>query len=262
MRLGRPSPHSATAPWIAGAALALALHGAMAWWFMRRPEPPTDTSPNGALVIELAPIAVARMDLPADFTPGPDQTRAVAPPPPAAAPEQLRDEPPTVTSKPEPTTPIVQGATDVALPPPEQNRATVTQAAPPPVPTAPDTSAAQVESKSTADIAAAIIHGTPRLDQAPSLTTWTTRLLERLERNKKYPVAARNRRQEGTAHVLFSIDRAGRLLSAKIQKSSGSSALDGEALDLLKRSAPFTNPPQELAGDHIPFAVPIIFRIR
>ena len=58
-----------------------------------------------------------------------------------------------------------------------------------------------------------------------------------LERNKRYPESAQSRRQEGVAQIFFSLDRQGRVIDSRVVRSSGASALDEEALALLRRAA-------------------------
>jgi TonB family protein len=45
-------------------------------------------------------------------------------------------------------------------------------------------------------------------------------------------------RVQGVVNLAFTIDRQGKVVSGKIVKSSGSTALDDEALDMIKRAAP------------------------
>jgi protein TonB len=59
--------------------------------------------------------------------------------------------------------------------------------------------------------------------------------------------------------LAFSIDRHGNVVSSRIVKSSGSTVLDAEALDLLKRAAPLPPPPAEIADSELSFVVPIRF---
>ena len=79
--------------------------------------------------------------------------------------------------------------------------------------------------------------------------TWRTKVLALIEKNKRYPEAARPR--QGTAHVSFSIDRKGMIANARVIESSGASALDEEAIALLKRAEPFPPPPAAFPGDSV-----------
>jgi protein TonB len=87
-------------------------------------------------------------------------------------------------------------------------------------------------------------------------------VLKRLEGHKRYPRAARELRHEGVAHVRFSINRQGHVLSSRLEKSSGSAILDREALDLIRRTTPLPPPPTEVPGDPIEMLAPIHFSFR
>ncbi|MEM6711371.1 MAG: TonB family protein [Pseudomonadota bacterium] len=63
--------------------------------------------------------------------------------------------------------------------------------------------------------------------------------------------------EAGTTQIQFSISTSGSLASSRISASSGSSTVDQAALDLVRRAAPFPNPP---AGAQTTFIVPIRFR--
>ena len=63
----------------------------------------------------------------------------------------------------------------------------------------------------------------------------------------------------GVATVAFRIDRSGRVLSAQIVKSSGSAALDKEAVALTERASPVPAPPADLSGSKLYLKVPISF---
>jgi protein TonB len=127
---------------------------------------------------------------------------------------------------------------------------------------APTTSAPQAIPEQSAAVPAAPMQG--RLTPTPSnaVPTWKTHILALLERNKRYPEAAQSRHQQGVAQVFFSIDRQGRVLNSRVVRSSGASALDDEALAILRRAEPFPPPPPELPGARVDLTVPIRFNLR
>ncbi len=96
---------------------------------------------------------------------------------------------------------------------------------------------------------------------AASARTWEGALLAHLERRKRYPAEARAQRREGVAYVRFTMDREGRVLSAKMERGSGHGALDREALALLHRAQPLPKPPAEVVGDPVSLVVPVEFFI-
>lgn len=82
-----------------------------------------------------------------------------------------------------------------------------------------------------------------------------------LERHKRYPRAARDRRQQGVVHIRFVMDREGHLLSHQLLHSSGHPVLDQEAAQLLRRAAPLPAAPPSIAGEQLEVAIPIHFRL-
>lgn len=99
----------------------------------------------------------------------------------------------------------------------------------------------------------------PQPAPGPAATSWQGRLLAHLERHKRYPGAARFRRQQGVAGVAFSMDRQGRLLAVRLRTSSGVESLDEESLDLLRRAQPLPPPPPEVEGERLDLVVPVEF---
>jgi protein TonB len=92
--------------------------------------------------------------------------------------------------------------------------------------------------------------------------TWQGRLAAHIERFKRYPVEARERGEEGTARVAFSIDQNGHLLSSRIVQSTGSPSLDEETLAMLVRADPMPKPPDGTPDGALSFVVPVRFFIR
>lgn len=91
--------------------------------------------------------------------------------------------------------------------------------------------------------------------------TWQGAVLARLERFKRYPALARVGRQAGVAYLHVAMDRQGGVLSARIDRSSGSVVLDDEAMALVRRAAPLPAPPPEVVGDPLELTVPIEFSL-
>jgi periplasmic protein TonB len=85
--------------------------------------------------------------------------------------------------------------------------------------------------------------------------SWETALLNRVAQSKHAPVSA----QHGVVLLHFTMDRDGKVLTAKIEKSSGFDALDQEALAALQRAQPLPIPPVELPGATLDLIVPVDF---
>ena len=88
-----------------------------------------------------------------------------------------------------------------------------------------------------------------------AIAKWHKALLARLARY--YPAQANS--AEGVVSLAFTIDRKGNVVSSRIEKTSGSTVLDAEALALLARAAPLPAPPPEVADPDLTFVLPIRF---
>ena len=62
--------------------------------------------------------------------------------------------------------------------------------------------------------------------------------------------------------VAFRLDSSGQVVASRVTKSSGSQALDDEALAVLKRASPLPAPPEQIAGPMLDLVLPIQFRIK
>jgi protein TonB len=70
------------------------------------------------------------------------------------------------------------------------------------------------------------------------------------------------RREEGTAAARIVIGRAGNVVSARLEQSSGSAALDSEALALIERAQPLPALPDDYAANTMELVVPLRFQLR
>jgi TonB family protein len=100
----------------------------------------------------------------------------------------------------------------------------------------------------------------PDSDQK-SISEWETELVNLLTANKKYPAGAISRGEQGTVVVSLTIDRNGQLIASQIKRHSGSSSLDSEVVDLLRRSQPFPPLPTNYTKDQIDLTLPIKFSL-
>lgn len=94
---------------------------------------------------------------------------------------------------------------------------------------------------------------------AGSSTSYAARVRAWLESNKTYPKAARMRRQQGVARLVFVIDRGGHVLDCRLVTPSGHALLDQEAMAMVARSDPFPAPPHTVKGDRIELDAPVEF---
>ncbi|WP_278393827.1 energy transducer TonB family protein [Sphingobium yanoikuyae] len=89
--------------------------------------------------------------------------------------------------------------------------------------------------------------------------TWEGLVLGALNKVKRYPREAAFRRQQGVPYIRFVMNRDGKVLSVRLERSSGVRSLDDEALSLPKRASPLPRPPEEVKGDSIELVVPVEF---
>lgn len=188
---------------------------------------------------------------PARQAPAPMSVFNVAPP--AAPPEPVRDIPPgpekteheaqaVVREQPSILPPGIALPSTVQLP-----RAEVVPDPGPPVKetTAPESKPAEPAPTETAD-----------------KVSWEGQVLAALNKVKRYPRVAMSRRQQGIPYIRFVLDRDGRVISARLERSSGFAALDDEAASLPKRAQPLPKPPDHVKGDRIEMIVPVEFFMR
>jgi protein TonB len=218
-----PDAPLGTTRWVTCFVIAAALHGIVAYYLLERfSETAADSGVDAPVVM---------LDLPEALAP------SIAPPqdlPPGPMEQQETD--PTPPPKEEAKQPEPEA--EVALPKPE-----------PPKPEPP------VEVKQAA---------APQAAKTPpkSVVRWQSQLAAHIERFKRYPSTARSHGITGTATVEYTIDREGHVLRSKIVQSSGSAALDQEALAMLVRAQPMPRPPDELSGDEVICVMPVGFNLR
>lgn len=269
-----------TALWLAAALVTTAVHVGGALWALQPPSstPPADSAPV-AVMIELAPEPVAPAAPEPAITPdsadAPDATDQPIPPAPA---EMAALPAPETAPPPSPWPEVAEPVTD--NPPPEPTVAPAPSEAAPPRPLArpeapPTTKTAKsdrepvpaVENKPSRAARKAAVAAPPAPTAAAPRTSaggadsgsplkWQARLMAHLERRKRYPPGGRG---EGIAHVRFSIDDQGRVLSSALARSSGVAELDEAALALVRRASPVPAPPPDASRD---ITAPILFRKR
>jgi TonB family protein len=82
-----------------------------------------------------------------------------------------------------------------------------------------------------------------------------------LERQKRYPEAARVRRAMGVAVLQFTILRNGQVARWRIQRGSGDADLD-QAVEAMIRRANLPPMPADMQGDTLVITVPVRFQLR
>lgn len=271
--------------WTAAVALVVAAHAAGAWIALNWKPAMAAGEPPAAVMIELAPLAVAPEVPQHDVAPGPQMTEAQAESTPDAVehPVEKPDEKPEpqvedvkkveeepLRPVPEPLVeapklPEKEKAEAVLSPPPKPNPA---KKAPPKAkraerkkPIKPDredvrqTTAPPSSQAQRANTAAAPWSSS---SDAPSMSpaSWRGMLIAHLNRYKRFPGGAAS---TGTVAVAFTINRSGAVTSARLVRSSGDPVLDAEAVSLPRRASPVPAPPSNVGGGSVMLTVPIRF---
>lgn len=268
--------------WGVAALVVAGVHGAGGWVVLnwQRAEASMG-APPAAVMIDLAPIAVAPEAPPQDIAPGPEMVEAQPEPQEVQPPEPIAEEPPppeepepVAMPEPEIKLPDIPDLPDpmVALapppPPPPERPKPVEKKPPPPKkrvverkkpvnrekPRAERTSAPTPQQQVAARSAAPA----PGASSAPSASqtaSWRGSLNAHLNRFKRFPSGA----NPGTVQVAFTIDRRGRVLAARLVRGSGDAALDQEAVAMVRRASPVPAPPDGLGGGSISLSVPVRF---
>jgi protein TonB len=83
-------------------------------------------------------------------------------------------------------------------------------------------------------------------------SSWRAAIAAHLNQHKRYPGSG-----AGISTITFSIDRSGKVLSARLLRSSGNAALDAEAVAMARRASPLPKPPAGIAGDNLSLTVPV-----
>ncbi len=257
--------------WGIAALVVIFLHvcAGIGFLLMRQPDIPPGNPPD-AVMINLAPLAVAPPPQDeVETPPQPDEVQPDTPPPPTPIEPPPPEPQQPVTATQAPVAPEVLPAPQPEVvmappppPPPPKAEEKPIEKKPPPKPVVKHEAKPRAEVKSTrSDLphAAREAAPTPGLNGA-SVADWKSEIVMRISSVKRYPEAARSQGTSGTATVAFSVDRSGRVVSARLSASSGSSILDQEALATVRRANPLPAPPPGVPGGS--FTIPLHFSVR
>jgi len=173
------------------------------------------------------------------------------PPPPPKPPEPVK---PKVVPPPKPVaqklpTPVVQKSPEVTPPPPAVIAAAPKAEAPPPAFVAPV--APPEPPKPTVNQA----------DVDNAKNQYGNLLSREVAKHKQYPKIAQMRGWQGDVELDLQIDGSGNLVSSKVRTSSGFEALDKQALEMVKKAAPFPLPPEALRAKTFNVIIPVSFKL-
>jgi len=248
------APHSNRAElgrWSVSLAVVLLIHVAAGLYLLWRPIALDAGNPSPpAIMIDLAP--------------APPQPAPPIPVPEPAVEPQVQPLVPLPPLPPMPDIPLPK-----VEPSPAPRPAVVIPKPPPPVKQNPVERPPQVKTEQPPPPAAPAVTAPPAPAAAPPAgnpgaprASWQAQLVAWLERYKRYPRLAQEQRQEGTVYLRFTMDRAGHVLSAQIEKGSGFSLLDEEVTALIQRAQPLPAPPPEVPGAQLVLTLPVQFSVR
>jgi protein TonB len=274
------------ARWAGATFCVAALHVGTVFAVTHWPRPPLPSGePPAAVMIELAPMPAAPETPPQEVAVGeqavmseeatpseqkqeqpvePDKTEPLPEPKPEAEklPEPPQPQQPTETPK-LAEVPNAEAVLPTPTPEPPTEKKPEEK---PPEPTKPkeeEASKPQPQSKKAAKATTApkpVVAPKAKVNAAPSsgvassmsMATWRGTVMAHLNRHKRAPGGKR-----GTATIAFNIDRNGRVLSARLVRSSGSPGLDAEAVALVRRASPVPAPPANVRGNSILLSAPV-----
>jgi protein TonB len=221
--------------WALAAGIVFVAHiGLVAGYTLISPEEPDGVSDSPAVFVDLAPMAASSPST-ADLAPGPETPDAMqAPKPPPQTKPEVADPIEKVEAPAEVTLPMPEPKAEEQKPreEPDTQKTKVedAQQEAPSVRTAPPRAEQQLAARPTS-----ATQGSNASRDA--LIRWNHLVSARLQQNKRYPGGA-VRGEQGTVAFAFIVNSKGQILSQRIVRSSGHSALDNEALAMLQRAQP------------------------
>lgn len=182
------------------------------------------------------------------------------PPPPPPPPEtdpitSTSDEPDLEPAPPPKPKPVVRRPVPTPPPPPQPPKEQPKVEMPPQPAYQPPQ---QVAAATPAPVSSA-----PRAPVNPNAeASYYAQLLAWLEKNKEYPRRAQLRRMEGVAHLRFVIDENGRVISHRIERSSGHETLDNAVERMIAKASPLPPIPPALGKSRLDLVVPVQFFLK
>jgi periplasmic protein TonB len=226
--------------WSVAAVVVLAAHlGIAAAYLALRPEP-ADQAQAPVIAVEFAPAPVApppAIEAPADMVPPPlDEPEPPQPQSPTETEAMVTPLPPSE----QPDVEMPPPQRPVPMEPPKERPARAPERERPHEPPKKSSTATRVQ---PSRVATAPTSGAAAIGARQSHASWLNLLAAHLARYKRYPPEAVAQHSTGTVRLSFTMDRSGRVVSRHIEGSSGSAALDHEALSMVERAQPLPVPP-------------------
>lgn len=188
------------------------------------------------LVVEFAPPKEEPPPPPAPKPPEPVKPKVIPPPKPVVqnTPKPVAAKSPEVATPPPP--PVIAAAPKAEAPPP-----TFVAPVAPPEPPKPTVNQADVDN---------------------AKNQYGNLLSREVAKHKQYPKIAQMRGWQGDVELDLQIDGSnGNLISSKVRTTSGFEALDKQALEMVKKAAPFPLPPEALRAKTFNVIIPVSFKL-
>ena len=257
MRLQRRADHLdhdrlAALRWFVAALIVVTAHATAAWTFLYwRPALTVPPQTPPAVMIDLAPVAVAPEAPKQDVAPGPQMTEAA----PKSDPDSAAAEGEKLPDLPKKDSDAVIAPARTEEKPKQQHKKEQRKSEDAKQKQAPRTSAPAASRVRRGEVSAAPSRGISPASSA-SMASWKAEVVARLNRYKRFPPGAA---KGGTALVAFSMNRSGSVTSSSLVRSSGDSVLDREAVSLPRRASPLPPPPSGMGGGSLSLSVPVRF---
>jgi TonB family protein len=117
-------------------------------------------------------------------------------------------------------------------------------------------SAAAEPNRSVNEKAAVAPQQKDRSNVNSAVSAWHYQLVRSIRSKHRYPAGAALLGERVTVKVAFSVDGQGRVTTSRIDRSSGSAALDNAALEMVRQAQPFPPPPP---GARLDFILPVVY---
>ncbi len=274
--------------WLVAVSAAVLIHAGLAAVMLRQSAASSARSAGvGGIEVSLGPVggasgAVAETEAPVEKEERPEEPKAQPEPPPVEQPDvaMKEDKLPEPEPEPEPE-PLPQPQPQPAVVPPPKPKPPVPdppkkRAEPQP---APEKTPPREPEKQVAKLTPSVsgVNGKAGAQVSPNagsandtsgggmpgdVVDYMAILQAWLEKHKEYPRGARLRRMEGTTLLYFVMDRDGKVLDFRIQKSSGYEILDHEVEEMIKRAQPLPQMPDNMRQARLELVVPVQFLLR
>ena len=179
----------------------------------------------------------------------------------APTPSQMPSQPTTATVPVQTTVPMHMQVSQVVPPRPAQSFDTEASLLAPPVPSLPGSPAVALQRPTGGPRGGG--SGKRGKGRGSALDGYRHAVRMRIDRAKRYPQIAQQRRIEGTAVVAFRLSSSGDLIAGpELVQSSGYGLIDKASLRAVRRGAPYPKYPGEANPSGHAFEVPVRFQLR